>query len=255
MLWRQRILPIGLTAGLLLVPTPCFAGPGAVALSQFVTDHIIANVLPIFASVAAAALFFYGFRAVFEANSESALSNASTSVIHALVGFAVIALAVPFTMSFLRGIDSMPLLDGLVSVVSFLLTAATGIFALLVTINALRLIAAGGDSGEMEKVRHAITSNVAGLIILFLARTIVITLWERDMDSIIVNIADLVSYILTVIGTVSVIAFMAAGFMLIISIDESLKDRAKRTIIGTLITLAIVMASYTFINFVNVLPS
>ena len=54
-------------------------------------------------------------------------------------------------------------------------------------------------------------------------------------------------WMLTLIGFICVAALIAAGIMLIVSIDESLKDRAKRIVIGTLISLLIVVASYTLI--------
>lgn len=46
---------------------------------------------------------------------------------------------------------------------------------------------------------------------------------------------------------IGVIALIVAGIMLIISIDESLREKAKSIVIGTLITLVFVLASYTLI--------
>ena len=65
---------------------------------------------------------------------------------------------------------------------------------------------------------------------------------------IIQELAGLANFILELIAAVSIIAILVAGILLIISVDESLKDRAKRIITGTLITLVIVIASYTLIN-------
>lgn len=52
---------------------------------------------------------------------------------------------------------------------------------------------------------------------------------------------------LTLLGFLAAIALIVAGIMLIISIDESLRDKAKSIVIGTLITLVVVFCCYTLI--------
>lgn len=237
---------LGIT--LLLMPVPCFAGAGADRLVNLIQTHIIGNVLSIFGTVAAAAAFFYGFRTIIESNSESALTNTINTFVYALVGFAVIALAKPFTDAFTVSTPTGALLGPFQSLVSFIVTAAAGVFTLMMTVNGLKLIASQGESGEADKVKKVILINIGGVVLMGIAQSIVSTVAGNNPPAIVHEMAGLAYYILMIIGFVSVLAMIASGVMLVVSVDDSLKDRAKKTVIGTAISLVVVLASYTLIT-------
>jgi hypothetical protein len=54
----------------------------------------------------------------------------------------------------------------------------------------------------------------------------------------------LLSLVLTLLGAASVLAMIVAGILLIVSVDEALKERAKKIVIGTIIALVLTLMSY-----------
>src|SRR5690606_33535568 len=64
------------------------------------------------------------------------------------------------------------------------------------------------------------------------------------------EIGGIVEFLLTIIGALAVLGFIVAGFMLVVSTDESLKDRAKKAIFATVVTMIIVLASSLIVRFV-----
>jgi len=63
-----------------------------------------------------------------------------------------------------------------------------------------------------------------------------------------VELAGIARFLLTIFGALAVIGILAAGVMLIVSVDESLKDKAKKLVIACMIALVIVIASYGIID-------
>jgi hypothetical protein len=45
------------------------------------------------------------------------------------------------------------------------------------------------------------------------------------------------------------VAVIVAGVMLLVSVDEGLKDRAKKTISGAIIGIVIILSSFAIVNY------
>ena len=70
----------------------------------------------------------------------------------------------------------------------------------------------------------------------------------NDMNNVIIRVSEI---ILGVVGSLALLAFVAGGFMLMLSAgNKTWVDRGKATIIGAVVGLAIVFLSYTIIGFV-----
>lgn len=246
---KRSIGYIGSGLFLLLLPQNCFAAAGAVALRNFIQWHIIHQALIAFSGIAAAAIFYYAARLIVDAHNEQSLTDVSNSFIYVLVGFIVIAISGAFANSFAGTIRPINLSAGLASASQFMITVSAGIFTLVVVTVGLRMITSQGDEAHFEKWVKILIGNCIGIVIMMIAGSIVASVNSPTDPSAITNeLAGLAIFLLTIIGFTSVIALIIAGMLLIISIDESLKDRAKRIIIGTLIALVIVVASYTLLS-------
>lgn len=258
MRYQKLCLRASVAATLLAVPGTCFAAAGAQGLAAFIEVHLINQTLVAFWGVSAAAMFYYAVRMILESQSDQAYTDISDSFIYVFVGFSVIATASAFAAAlFTPGLsidpytDVNPLIaqDGLYSVANFIITMSAGIFVLIVVAAGLRMVATQGDQGEFDKWKKLLVSNVIGVMIMFLAEAIVTGIRQNVTPDLLVHeMAGLAIFLLTLLGFLSVLALIVAGVLLIVSVEESLKDRAKRTVIGTLISLAIVLASYTLIR-------
>lgn len=225
-------------------------------IAGFVYQRIVTQVLLAFWGVAAGAVFYYGARLVLDSYKDQALSEVNTAFINLLIGFAIIACSAALASAFsTSGLSSDAVADiqpdlvasSLDSVRRFIIAFSAAIFVLIVTIAALQMITSRGEEGEFDKWRKVLVGAVTGVVIMFLADAIVLAVAERDALLILEELRGIAMFLLTIIGFLCAVAIIVAGVLLIVSIDESLRDRAKTTIISTLIALAVVMASYAII--------
>jgi hypothetical protein len=246
----RRTLAVVSGVVLLAVPQICAAGAGAQALSSFIATHIIANGLIIFEGVAAICVFYYGFRMILESHKDESFTNAQNSFIYGGAGFCVIAIAEAFVNAFFNpggGPDVGQLTPGINSVGTLILTVMSGLMVLMVTIDGIRMISSQGDAAERAKTFKLLIMHCIGVALSLVAFAIVHAVSDANPQLLIEEMKGLVVFLLTIMGTLCVVACILAGVFLVISVDESLKDRAKKVIIGTLSVLAVVLVSYTII--------
>ncbi len=245
-----------LGAILLLAPTTCLAGSGATYVAQFLVPSLLREVMIAFWGIAAAFVFYYAVRAVLEAHKEEASKDLAHSFIYVFSGFAIIALSGAFATGF--GVNSFspglfttvnPLaLDvGIRSVADFIIRMSAGIFTLGVVATGLKMIASQGEASNFDKWRKVLVANCLGVVLMLTAFFVIHAISDVNAGLLISEMRGFAMYMLTLIGFACVIALIIAGILLIVSVDESLKDRAKTIVIGTLISLVIVMACYTLL--------
>lgn len=254
---RTRLFRI-LSGSLMLgaVPPVCSAAAGADAFAAFIADHILQEALIAFWGISAMFLLYYAFRMIMKAQKEQTLSTARQSFVYAFFGFVTIALGVAFADAFftnsfsgnVTGVNPSALVPGLASVSDFIITGSSGVFVLIVTFSGLRMVTSQGDQGEFDKWRKVLVANVIGVIIMLLASIMINAIAGVDAGAIGTELAGLMLFILTIFGFACAVALIIAGIMLIVSVDEGLKDRAKKIVFGTLISLALVLALVAIIN-------
>ena len=90
--------------------------------------------------------------------------------------------------------------------------------------------------------------HIGGVVLMLISRGIVLSV-AKDTKYILDEMAGFIQFIAGIIGIMSVLAMVAAGILLIVSVDEGLKDRAKENVVGTIVTLVVAIASYSMIAF------
>ena len=105
----------------------------------------------------------------------------------------------------------------------------------------------GLKSEQFRKYLKILIMNCIGVALMLVAETIVATIATGSTALAGNEIIGVVNFLLTIFGVACVIAIIIAGVYLIISVDESYRDRAKQVIIGTTIALVTILASYTLI--------
>lgn len=257
MRFQQRSIGIGMGTVLgTLIPATCSAAAGAQALAGFIELHLVQQALFAFWGISAAAIFYYAVRMVLEAYKDESYTNLSNAFINVLSGFAVIACASAFAAAFYtpglsadNAADISPTILGIgvQSVADFIITMSAGIFVLMVVIAGIGMVTSRGDSGAFEKWRKILIANIVGVVVMFVAFYIVHAVSDINSGLLIEEMRGLALFLLTLLGFMCVVALIVAGVLLIVSVDESLRDKAKNIIIGTLITLALVVLCYTLI--------
>lgn len=74
-------------------------------------------------------------------------------------------------------------IDGVMEFVIFIFNSLVGLSALvavgMIIFSAYMFITAGGDPEKIEKGRNALTAAIVGMVIVFLARTIILFILDR----------------------------------------------------------------------------
>ena len=253
---RKRLPALLASTAFLVAPEACLAAAGAQQLVGFIQAHIISQALTAFWGISWAAMFYYAVRMVIDAYKDEAYTNTTNSFIHAFIGFCVIACAAAFANAFGVGALSAsnvttvnPSLLGtsISSVSSFIVEMSGGIFVLMIVLAGIRMVTTQGEQGAFDKAKHLLVINCAGVVLMFIAYAIVMGVAGVSAPTIVVELRGIALFLLEVLGFICVIALIIAGVYLIVSIDESYRDKAKTIIIGTLITLVVLIAAYALI--------
>lgn len=255
----QRFIGFAASVGFfLVVPETVSAAAGAQALAVFIREHIIDQALLAFWGISLLAIFYYGMRMLGDAHKDSALGDMSNSILYAMMGFAVIGSAVVFSDAFtttgFSGTTQTTVSPSSASVFfqfdvirQFMINLSYFIFFLMVVVSAFKMVVTRGDQAEFDKWRKVIVGACIGAMIMFIANAIVASVASGSPMAIIIEMRGIGLFLLTIVGFACAAALIIAGIMLIVSIDEGLKDRAKKIIYGTLISLVLILCCYVII--------
>ncbi|MCK5017934.1 MAG: hypothetical protein KAS32_12830 [Candidatus Peribacteraceae bacterium] len=239
---------------------PCPLGNGLSCLSSGNGTFYIKNILlgpqgigVAFVGILFAMLVFYGIRLLIESRNENAITETKQAYAQILAGAVLVGGAALIADTFSSGIivNESPFSDVANNIISFL----TGLIATLVLVNVviqgIRLIVAQED-GDIDSAKKRFIHGTIGAAIAILATAFVNTFSNAQTGVAIQEIIGIGQYLTYILGALAVLGIMVAGVMLVVSVDEALKDRAKKLILTSLVTLAISMTAYGIVElFVN----
>ncbi|MDO8649227.1 MAG: hypothetical protein Q7R81_05595 [Candidatus Peregrinibacteria bacterium] len=235
---------------------PCstnIAGAGAEGLALYIMSVVVTAVQVGFIAVALLMLFTYAAQMVFYSTDENALSEARMSYVYAITGAAVVGISGFLVKAFQPGVDIVNKNEvdaGLENIVLFVKFGLAALVTINVVIQGVRLITAQSQEAS-EKARKRLLVGFGGVAVILLGK-IVIQAINPDVAAPPSALADqiigIASFLITFFGFAAVVAILIAGFMLVISIDESNKDKAKTIIKTSLIALAVLTSAYTIVN-------
>jgi len=122
--------------------------------------------------------------------------------------------------------------------------------ALIVTItfNAFRLILSE-DESQSSTARKRFIESLIGTAVVILADTIVRAFMPPGTASLLTEeFRGIAQFIATIFGLLAVIAIIVGGIFLILSVQDSMKDRGKQIILGGIISLVVVYSSYAIVS-------
>jgi hypothetical protein len=142
------------------------------------------------------------------------------------------------------------------------LTAVQGIIAILavlmIVVGGLIYITSGGESGRVDLAKKAVTAAIIGLAIALAApallKEIYTILGGTAPNTVTVNgtltqiIEEALKFLLSIIGTLSVIMLVVGGIMYITSAGSDRADMAKKTIQYAIIGLVVSLLSLVIVT-------
>ncbi len=236
----------------------CSAG-GAQGISDYMTDVVVPTVGVIFMAVAVAMFFTYAISILARSNDESGVQESKIAYMHAITGAAIVSLAVYFVYAFSPDprigpgpniVNRAPLEIGFSNVIFYIKIILGTAMLVNIVIQAARLIVAQSDE-DAEKAKQRLLYGFVGVAVILLANAMVRSAFPpmgADAGGITSELVGLANFLLSAFALVAVLAVIIAGIMLVVSFDEGLKDKAKTIIKTAVITLAVIVASYSLVN-------
>lgn len=235
---------------------PCTPG-GLDAIVDYVINFIFPSFRVLFIAIALAMLAYNGVRLVTENDDENAQKEAKDAYKQIIYGCAIVSLATFLVDAFGTTaqdtlINPEPLNEGIGNFVFYMkvMLAAVAFAVLIVQGIRLILVIKEGED-ETGRAKKNLINAFFGIAVVLLLDPLVNAFFPGAGT---VGLSDEVrgfaTFLLTLFGAAAVLSFIVAGIFLIVSVDEGLKDRAKKACLTAAIATAVVMAAYVLVEYV-----
>lgn len=239
-----------------VIPCNGVAGGGALGLSAYLLDRIVTAMEIGIVAVAIIALFTAAIQQVVLSTEESTVKDARTSYIYIIAGLAVtglarwLVLAISPTEVGSQLVNVAALNDGIGNIVTYFRLIIVITLMANTVIQAFRLIASQGEQEQVDKAKKRLIAGFIGAGVIMLANVIAEATIPglAGTTRVAVEIAGIASYIIMVVGFMALLTIVLAGVLLIISVDEGLKDKAKTAVKTSIVALIVVFLSYALVT-------
>lgn len=228
---------------------PCGISGGAQGASAYLIG-IGLELVTAFAGLVALYVFITALTMVTESAGEGNATG-KKSLLSIGIGCIVVAMAASIVSGFGLGGGTT---DAVVFQLENVVVAIRNILYVAVMANIVlqgfRMINSQGDEGQFDKAKQRLKAGFIGVAIVLLAQVIVGTVATGSSTSEIgIEIIGIANYLITLFGALAALAILIGGILLVVSVDESLKDKAKAAVKVAIITLIIVLFSAVIIRF------
>lgn len=214
------------------------------------------RMVSIFASLLFFMLVLYGLKLAVSNQQDGAMSEAIQAYTQAAIGAGVVGGA--FLLSTAFSATPAVVADTTVVKDSILLSAARFLFGTVIfvvtaniVIQGIRMIIAVNE-GNVESARKNFIQSLIGGAMVMIVGPIFNSFsglgagGGGTVQTLVVQIANFLGVIF---GVLAVIAFIVAGIMLVVSVNESLRDRARSLMISSIIAIIVVVAALAIVSF------
>ncbi len=242
---------------------PCggaFSGQG---LFEIIQKTFITLLRGAVVAVAFGMFAYYAFALLFSSDDENATTQMKTSFGHAIAGCAVVSIATLISDAFtsndelltptnpLSGPVTTEVTNQLQNIIDYFKVIVGAVVSFHVTYQGIRLIALQGKEGEVTKQKTKFFHGLLGVAVVLLATKIVEAASPGSNAGILSDeIKGIANFLITLFGLLTVVAFMASAALLMLSVDESWKEKGKKGMFGSVVVLVVVFASWAIVNYV-----
>lgn len=234
---------------------PCAPGGGSIGAANYIGNILLPAVRLGFITIATIYFFIYAGKLLINSDEESTITDTKNAYSNAVVGAAIISLSGFIVQGFGRAanttlINPAPVILGINNVIGYFKLVIGVLISVVIVTQGVRLIILEGQEGEIEKQRKKFFHSLLGVVVIMLANALV-TAVQPGANSIVVNeeVRGFIDFGLTLLVALAVGSIMVAGVMLMLATDDTKKDTAKKIIFGAVISLVMVVAAYSIVNF------
>ncbi len=236
---------------------PCTAyGGGANGLVNYLLLRVVVALEAGFVAVAIITLFLSAANMVIFAEQEDVVKQSRTQFVYAIAASAVVALARWVALAFSPESTGSALVNtGLVNdavgnVLTYMRLSLTILLVVNIVIQGIRMISSQGEQEQMDKARKRLIGSFIGAAFLLLANRIVVAFNPQLGSSQVLatEFAGIANYLIAFIGFGAVVVIIVAGITLVLSVDESFKDKAKNMVKTAVVALVAVLVAYALMT-------
>ncbi|OIO55819.1 hypothetical protein AUJ46_00150 [Candidatus Peregrinibacteria bacterium CG1_02_54_53] len=219
-------------------------------LASYINSTLLEGARIGFTGLLFGGILFYGLRLLITPDSENTMTETMKAFEYALFGVILMAGANLIASSFVTGgvAQSAGINTVLDTVITFIKAIIAVALLVNITIQGFNMITSM-DEGGFTKARTRFLHGVYGAAIVLLASPIVNMMYDKNPSAGELELKGIANYIITIFGLLAVVALIVSGIMLIISVDESFKDRAKKLATASLVALIVVISAGALVNF------
>lgn len=236
------ISPLLAAAACPIPELPCATGVGLAGFA-ITLQGLVPYVVGAFYATLFLMLMVYAINLIVNSTNESAIDEARKAFMFAVMGSAIVWFRVAIVDTFqVNGgalVDVGGLMPFATSALLYVKIVGAAIASGFVIVRGIRLVTAGGDEGTLQTQRRLFLNAMFGVGILILASSIVdAALGNTGLVS--SELLGVLSYMLIVLGGLVVLGIVVGAAMYILSYDEGIKDRAKKSIFASVIVLIVI---------------
>lgn len=260
------LIPIAADAQQVILPTvpqvipcpvpiiPCGSG-GAQGAATYLTGIMFPAARIIFIATAIFMFLQYALKLLFEPDSQETSNSTKLAYGYAITACAIVGIATFIVEAVGQSarsslINASPINSGIGNIILYMRLIAATLVTVFILIQGIRLIVKQGSEEEFKNAQTQFIHCIIGVAILLLAN-IMASAFLPGSGSVrlAAEVVGIINFTLTLIGALAVLTIIIAGIMLVLSIDESLKDRAKKAILVAVVGLVVALLSYIIVRF------
>lgn len=237
---------------------PC-GGGGAIGFADYLWNVLFPAARVMFIATAIFFMMQYALGMLLDPDSSETVSNAKMAYGYAITACAIVGISTYVVEAVgqrarLQLLDPVPLSQGVGNIILYMRLIVATLVTVFLLIQGVRLIVKQGSEDEFKNAQTHFLHTAMGVAVILVANVLVSVFFPGSGSTLLaVEIVGIINFTLTLIGALAVFTIIIAGILMVFSIDESLKDRAKKAIFVSLLGLAVAFLSYVLVRFfVNV---
>lgn len=233
---------------------PCGSG-GAAGASAYIWNSLFPAARILFVATAILMFLQYSLKLLFDPDSQETSNSTKQAYGYAIISCAIVGIATYIVEAVGQGaratlINDAPINAGIGNIIFYMRLTVAILVSLAILVMGVRLIAKQGSQEEFENAKTQLIHLVMGIAVILVANVIVAAFLPGSGSVLLnVEIVGVINFTLTIIGALALFTIIVAGILLVVSVDEALKDRAKKTILIAVVGLIVAFVSYILVRF------
>lgn len=240
------------------IPCSTVYGAGAAGLNAFIDTEIFLELRIAFAGVMLFFLVYYAVRLILESGDETTAGEIKQAYGHAVTGAVFVSMAGLIVGgvgnsaagTLLNSQQGGPLWTIFSTIIIYGKWLMGTLVLIFIVFQGVRLVILHGQDSEVEKQKTRFFHGLIGVAVVLLSSAIVNAVTGSQASILGTEAKGIASFMLEVFGLLVVISFIVSGLFLVLSVDEGLKDRAKKAFYASVIGMVVVFSSYMIVSYV-----